>query len=146
MGIERIRRKVVKIKQEFHKQVAQGVTEEEMRMQWIKTRRQRKRKGRAKGVQQSRQKRITEWVRGISYEEYLHSEWWKSVRRRKLKSTRGVCERCHRRASQVHHKHYKSLGAETNGDLEAICRECHSKEHEGIIQAKKHLDVISRQE
>jgi 5-methylcytosine-specific restriction endonuclease McrA len=83
--------------------------------------------------------------RGIPYASYLESEWWKFKRRQKLDSVKGVCERCGRKATQVHHKHYKTLGRENNVDLEAVCGDCHQREHEGLIQARNHLDSIQRQ-
>lgn len=81
----------------------------------------------------------------IPYNEYLHTKWWKSKRKQKLKSTNGLCERCGKIATTVHHKHYNSLWCEKNMDLESLCGLCHEGEHEGIIQAKKHMDSISRQ-
>lgn len=82
---------------------------------------------------------------GISYGEYLLSEWWAFVRRRKLSQTRGRCERCPEKAVLVHHKHYKTLRREQNSDLESLCKQCHDIEHEGIIQAENHLRSISRE-
>ena len=84
--------------------------------------------------------------KGISYAEYLESPWWKFKRRQKLDSVKNRCGRCGEKATQVHHKHYRSLGREKHSDLEAICRPCHEREHEGLIQARAHLDSIARQE
>ncbi len=81
------------------------------------------------------------FVRPI-YREYITSAAWRAKRRLKLKSTRGKCERCGQRATQVHHKHYDTLGRERLADLESLCRPCHEREHEGLIQAQQHLASI----
>jgi 5-methylcytosine-specific restriction endonuclease McrA len=81
--------------------------------------------------------------KGIPYAEYLRSEWWLFKRKQKLGSVQHKCERCGREATQVHHKHYRTLGREKHRDLEAICRSCHSAEHEALIQADQHLRSVN---
>lgn len=68
------------------------------------------------------------WTRR-KYKKYLRSPWWQAKRNEKLSSQRYLCERCKDYATEVHHTHYNSLGAEELTDLEAICRRCHKKEH-----------------
>lgn len=78
-----------------------------------------------------------------NYRDYLQSAWWKFKRAQKLQSVRWKCERCGKRATQVHHKHYDTLGRERHSHLEAICGPCHEREHESWIAANKHLDAIA---
>jgi 5-methylcytosine-specific restriction endonuclease McrA len=78
----------------------------------------------------------------VPYAEYLQSKWWKIKRWVKLKSTKGRCERCGGKATQVHHKHYRTVGREKNIDLESICGPCHKREHEALIQAKRRMASI----
>lgn len=78
----------------------------------------------------------------ISYDEYLISAWWRDRRIRKLNSTDGCCERCSGKATQVHHKHYKSLWREKDKDLESLCRRCHASQHECVTQCDSHLCSI----
>lgn len=80
--------------------------------------------------------------RGIPYSAYLQSEWWLYKRAQKLASVNHQCERCNGRATQVHHKHYRSLGRERHRHLEAVCGPCHEREHETLIQADRHLRAI----
>ena len=65
------------------------------------------------------------------YRKYLQSDHWKRTRERKLKSIHFHCERCgdFRRKFQIHHKHYRTLGRESDDDLIALCGACHKKEH-----------------
>lgn len=83
---------------------------------------------------------------GIDYGSYLLSEWWRWVRKKKLDSTRRKCERCGKKGTIVHHRHYRSLGNETNADLETVCKPCHEAEHECLVTANGHLAAIQRQE
>lgn len=79
-----------------------------------------------------------------NYGEYLQSEHWKRTRKRKLASTGGKCERCGKAAWQVHHKHYRTLWSERNGDLESVCGGCHEKAHETDRNCLEHLRAIAR--
>lgn len=81
----------------------------------------------------------------IPYGEYLVSPWWKTKRGQKLKSVGNRCQRCNNQERlQVHHLHYRSLWREKNSDLEVLCRGCHQKEHECLVQADSHLKAIAR--
>jgi len=45
----------------------------------------------------------------------------------------GHCEVCGRRAPlDLHHLHYRTIGREEAGDLQARCRECHRAAHVGL--------------
>ena len=89
-----------------------------------------------------RNQSVPQRIRFNSYAEYLASNWWKARRRAKLESTGFTCERCPNRATQVHHKHYKTLGREKNEDLESLCGACHEHEHQSLIASRSHLDSI----
>lgn len=69
---------------------------------------------------------------------FYHSRAWEATRDAYLASKMHICERCGRPAKVVHHKTY--LTAENVGDpttalgfenLEALCMECHNREHFG---------------
>lgn len=70
----------------------------------------------------------------MKYKDYLQSPEWREMRRTIVRLAQYRCERCN--ASdvplQVHHKTYVNRGYEEIEDLEAICRDCHRKEH-GIV-------------
>lgn len=77
------------------------------------------------------------------YLVYLESSWWRSKRRQKGKSVNWKCESCLiKRATQIHHLHYNSLGCERNSDLEAVCGDCHKLKHYALNQMEDHLDSI----
>lgn len=63
----------------------------------------------------------------VNYRQYIVSAEWKRFRIRKLVSVNYRCERCKtRKAREIHHKHYNTLGHESLEDTEALCRPCHS--------------------
>lgn len=65
-----------------------------------------------------------------SYRTYLRSAAWQQKREAVARRSRGRCERCGwRRAAEVHHLHYGSLGNENLTDLMHLCRHCHRREH-----------------
>lgn len=90
-------------------------------------------------------RRQTEALRrqNVPYAEYLKTSWWANIRRKKFAATRGRCELCPSRASQVHHRHYRTLWAENLTDLIAVCRRCHEKFHECLVTADNHLRSIA---
>lgn len=75
-------------------------------------------------------------------ESFYKSNTWKQCRANYLKSVGGLCERCLSRglfvpAVIVHHKQYISEQnindpsiTLNHNNLEALCRECHRKEHD----------------
>ena len=63
------------------------------------------------------------------YQLYLQSEHWRKYRKFVLQHYGYKCQRCSQRAASVHHKNYNCLNKETLQDVEALCRECHSKVH-----------------
>lgn len=100
----------------------------------------KKKKSQKKAVSSPSQKK--QW---IDYPSYLLGNWWKSKRNLKLRSQNYRCEICGKKATQVHHKHYKTLGREKNADLVAICRQCHETHHECLVQCDRHLRSIENQ-
>jgi 5-methylcytosine-specific restriction endonuclease McrA len=67
----------------------------------------------------------------IDYYAYIASADWKRKRDGVI-GRRGGCEVCGTKHElQVHHKHYKTLTRESDGDLKVLCGGCHANHHEG---------------
>ena len=64
-----------------------------------------------------------------NYQKYLKSRHWQRTRNMKMARVGHRCEKCGAKATEVHHKTYKRVGAEKQTDLLAVCRECHRKLH-----------------
>lgn len=81
--------------------------------------------------------------RSISYQEYLHTEWWFRRRRRALRLAGWKCVRCGDDSQlEVHHLSYKNLWKERDDDLEVLCSDCHYGKHAVIIEMDNHLRSI----
>lgn len=66
----------------------------------------------------------------VNYNFYLKTEHWELTRNRKLEESGRRCNRCFQTKDlQVHHKHYRSLFAEADEDLEVVCEQCHVEIH-----------------
>lgn len=70
--------------------------------------------------------------------EFYHSTAWKRLSRAFLLSRNYICERCGKPAEIAHHRHYLTAENVLNPDislnpdnLEALCLDCHNKEHFG---------------
>lgn len=68
----------------------------------------------------------------VDYVKYLSGAAWRNnqVRLRELVAAGHACRLCPNSAAQghiieAHHRTYERLGAEIDGDLIALCRECH---------------------
>ena len=64
----------------------------------------------------------------MNYKTYIKSSEWKEKRKTKLEACQNKCEcegGCIRSATQVHHRHYETLGNESMEDLQALCAKCH---------------------
>lgn len=68
----------------------------------------------------------------MQYDEYIGSAAWRTnpVRLREFESARFECRLCPAAASdgvtlEAHHRTYVRFGREAEGDLTALCRECH---------------------
>lgn len=68
-----------------------------------------------------------------SYKEYLKSEHWQNVRRKRLSNGR-KCEYCgNGEFIEVHHKTYKRLGRERYSDLMLLCHNHHTALHKAEL-------------
>jgi 5-methylcytosine-specific restriction endonuclease McrA len=74
----------------------------------------------------------------FDYARYINSAEWRARRQPALDRALGVCERCRCTPLwlEVHHKHYRTLGAEVPDDLEALCNECHEQADRERIAAQ----------
>jgi 5-methylcytosine-specific restriction endonuclease McrA len=68
----------------------------------------------------------------MNYSEYISSSAWRNnpARLRELKAAGFQCRLCPNSAAtghviEVHHRTYERLGCEIDGDLTALCSECH---------------------
>lgn len=76
------------------------------------------------------------WQRYV-YHAYLSSRTWQRRSRAVLRRAHGRCAACGGRAEHAHHVTYKRVGAERDGDVVALCEECHRKKHRGRRGAKR---------
>lgn len=72
----------------------------------------------------------------MTRKEFYNSKEWKRTARAYLQSQHYVCERCGRPAVICHHKKYLNDRNYTDpavslcfDNLEALCQDCHNKEH-----------------
>lgn len=83
--------------------------------------------------------------RRIAYQAYIGSAQWQEQRVRALRAAERRCERCHGVGSlQVHHRTYERLGAEELGDLEVLCRRCHSTHHQDERRVQKERTITAK--
>lgn len=72
-------------------------------------------------------------VRLLPYQEFLKTDFWQDIRKRKLQAANFSCEDCRHSGSQldVHHLTYRHHGKEDKhlDELRVLCRNCHSIEH-----------------
>jgi hypothetical protein len=62
-----------------------------------------------------------------TYNDYMRSREWADRRALALSAAGYRCMRCGAlRGLEVHHLHYRSLGAEREEDLEVLCTPCHA--------------------
>lgn len=68
----------------------------------------------------------------MTYGEYIQSNAWRTnaARLREFEAARFACRLCPAAAAdgatlESHHRTYDRLGHETDGDLTALCSECH---------------------
>jgi hypothetical protein len=68
----------------------------------------------------------------MTYSEYISSPAWRNspARLREFEAARYECRLCPAAASdgitlEAHHRTYERFGCEADGDLTALCRECH---------------------
>jgi 5-methylcytosine-specific restriction endonuclease McrA len=70
-----------------------------------------------------------------TYEEYLASDHWQTLRRAAIDYYGEACVLCAATGDgvEVHHRHYKTQGRESLRDLTVLCRPCHKKHHDQPI-------------
>tara|TARA_R110000822_G_scaffold98088_1_gene222050 strand:+ start:254 stop:619 length:366 start_codon:yes stop_codon:yes gene_type:complete len=66
-------------------------------------------------------------MRSYEYEKLIKSDKWKLRRKIMIQNTGGGCEKCFLITTklEIHHKHYNTLGNESDQDLEVLCEACH---------------------
>lgn len=68
----------------------------------------------------------------MNYRRYLRTGYWRAIRKIKIASVGGRCEKCSsERKLECHHIHYRLRGQEhvDLGCLQVLCHKCHSKVH-----------------
>ena len=62
-----------------------------------------------------------------AYHQYLLSDEWAIRRAFAINRAGGYCERCGLKPLwlEVHHRHYRTIGAERPEDMEVLCPLCH---------------------
>lgn len=66
----------------------------------------------------------------MHYKDYLESDHWKRLRKRKLYQSGNKCQLCGSKENlNVHHNTYENRGCEKDEDLVVLCNECHKKHH-----------------
>lgn len=76
------------------------------------------------------------WIR-THYREYLLSEHWQKLRKKRLSNANRTCYACgSRERLDVHHRTYKRVGREHLSDLIILCRDCHEAVHK-MMKVKK---------
>lgn len=61
------------------------------------------------------------------YSAYIKSKKWDDFRKKAIVNAGRKCEMCgsKNKLLQVHHKHYRTIGAESFNDVEVLCLSCH---------------------
>ena len=81
-----------------------------------------------------------------SYQKYLQSDKWKTIRVRRLAMDNNECVLCGEPVKHVHHRRYpKVWGEETIDDLVCLCEGCHERHHsiQHIIDRAKEIIEIA---
>lgn len=72
-----------------------------------------------------------------TYAEYLRSDHWKNLRRKKYSTGNARCSICGSKDSlEVHHLNYKNLYDVTTSDLRILCHDCHFTAHKLFRKGK----------
>jgi 5-methylcytosine-specific restriction endonuclease McrA len=80
-----------------------------------------------------------------SYEKYVKTDCW-SLRRQAYLKRHSICEGCGQvKDLQVHHLTYERLGCELDGDLFAVCENCHRTFH-GLPMGTPTVWILQRVE
>ncbi len=78
----------------------------------------------------------------MNYQNYIASHRWRTnpARLRELETACGKCRLCASATPplEAHHRSYCNLGSERDGDLIALCGECH-REVTSFLRRRKHI-------
>lgn len=79
-----------------------------------------------------------------TYQDYLRTDHWRSIRARKLQQSDYKCQLCGCKESlEVHHNTYCRVGSEDMSDLIVLCRECHEKHHGRVARAPERVEHMN---
>ena len=70
------------------------------------------------------------------YPRYLESDAWMELRLKVFERANWRCEQCKAPATEVHHLTYIHVGNEAMEDLQALCRQCHKRQHRRINEVQ----------
>jgi hypothetical protein len=78
----------------------------------------------------------------LSYDKHLRSAAWRQARQREIAAAGNRCRLCDREGApdaplEAHHRTYANFGRECDGDLTALCRDCHFGVT-GMIRARRY--------
>ena len=75
---------------------------------------------------------LTRQLRALTYPDFLHTVYWREVKRAVIYFAGGRCRFCNQAGWQVHHLSYEHHGAEHRhlADLILLCGECHVDTHQ----------------
>lgn len=85
-------------------------------------------------------------LRFLSYDEYLQSDLWLSIREKALAASNRTCKFCGYTATQIHHTSYAYdvMKGENLNHVHPVCSRCHERGHkDGEIVLPKKLDSCS---
>ena len=69
-----------------------------------------------------------------SYEEYLKTNHWKSIKNRLFYGNKLICSHCKTRYGiSIHHITYDNIGNESDNDIVPLCFNCHNRFHNNFI-------------
>jgi hypothetical protein len=76
------------------------------------------------------QEKLLQNLKTMPYKDYLETDHWKSLRKRKLKQSGYKCQICSSTKDlNVHHNTYENRGNEDDCDLVVLCHVCHEMFH-----------------
>lgn len=79
-----------------------------------------------------------------NYRAYLVSPHWQATRKEFFEKNKYECTACGSSDSiNLHHATYKRMGIEEEGDLVALCQDCHQKVHELQKETKQDLYQVT---
>ncbi len=102
-------------------------------------------------VPNSRVSKKGEWeAKRDFYKTYMRSPEWHVKRQEFLKRFHNTCFVCQKKYAQkflqVHHKHYKTLGDETDKDVMVLCYKHHKGLHDRLKCVKCEIVIVNDKE